>query len=174
MWTMCQFCQSRTYFIVVPHRSNRGRYTWRHDRVLEQVAVAVDSRIRVVNKMVPVRGVQTINFVKPGSKPLQVARQQSGILRRSSDWKKVVDLHGRSRFPTHICDSNLRPDIVIWSNCLKHVILIELTVPWETRIQESHERKMLKYSDLVDQCIDNGFVDSCLRNLVSRFCCLPI
>ena len=138
-----------------------GRYTWRHDRVLEQVAIAVDSQVMSVNDLVPVCGIQTIKFVKSGAKPQQNLRQQTGILRRSNDWKTVVDLGGRSRFPQHICDTNLRPDIVIWSNRLKQVILVELTVPWETRIQESHERKKFKYDDLVHQCIENGWTATC-------------
>ena len=41
-------------------------------------------------------------------------------------------------------------------------IMVELTVPWETRIQESHERKMARYAELVSQCMDNGWVATCL------------
>ncbi len=44
--------------------------------------------------------------------------------------------------------TNLRPDIVVWSEVAKEGIIGELTVPWEDNIDEAHERKMAKYSDL--------------------------
>ena len=40
--------------------------------------------------------------------------------------------------------TNKRPDIVIWSAKTKQAVLLELTVPWEERIEESYERKNLK------------------------------
>ena len=31
-------------------------------------------------------------------------------------------------------------------------VLIELSVPWEKGMEEAHERKILKYTDLSNQC----------------------
>ena len=39
--------------------------------------------------------------------------------------------------------------------------MIELTVPFETRIDEAYERKMTKYSDLCTQARDNGWKAAC-------------
>ena len=36
-------------------------------------------------------------------------------------------------------------------------MLIELTVPWEDRIEVSHESKRLKYTDLVEDIRANGW-----------------
>ena len=53
--------------------------------------------------------------------------------------------------------TNQRPDIIIWSACAKIVILIELTVPWEERMEEAFERKRKRYQELVDDCSQRGW-----------------
>ena len=60
-------------------------------------------------------------------------------------------------FPPEITLSNLRPDIVAWSQSAKRAILIELTVPWETHIEDAHERKLTRYEELRSSCIANGW-----------------
>ena len=61
-------------------------------------------------------------------------------------------------FPPDISVTNLRPDMIIWSEKKKSVIIVELTVPWETATDEAHERKLLKYDELVSQCRREGWV----------------
>ena len=50
-----------------------------------------------------------------------------------------------------------RPDAVIWSPNAKHLVMIELTVPWEERCQTTHERKRGKYSELQKICREQGW-----------------
>ena len=57
--------------------------------------------------------------------------------------------------------TTLRPDIVIWSTASKQVLLIELTVPWEERIELAYERKRTKYDDLKEQCEKAGWSTWC-------------
>ncbi|XP_053391723.1 uncharacterized protein LOC128554473 [Mercenaria mercenaria] len=57
----------------------------------------------------------------------------------------------------NIIQTNLRPDIVLWSQSPKKVILVELTVPWEERTEEAYERKLAKYQDLADACNEAGW-----------------
>ena len=45
--------------------------------------------------------------------------------------------------------TTLRPDLVVWSQARKRVEIVELTVPWETRLEYEHERKAEKYAELV-------------------------
>ena len=45
------------------------------------------------------------------------------------------------RFPEHIVETTLRPDIVLFSDSTKQVVLLDLTVPWEERMEEANERK---------------------------------
>ena len=53
-------------------------------------------------------------------------------------------------FPAHIGDGesafSSRPDLIIFSDKLKHILYIELTSPWEgPRMEASHKEKMEKY-----------------------------
>ena len=86
---------------------------------------------------------------KRGKKTFNVP---SGILAMASDWQLLVDLKKQLRLPEDIAFTNYRPDMVLFSKKSRVCVLIELTVPWEERIEEAHERKMAKYADLVGQC----------------------
>ena len=53
-------------------------------------------------------------------------------------------------FTAHVSDGesafSSRPDLIIFSDKLKHILYIELTSPWEgPRMEESHKKKMEKY-----------------------------
>lgn len=47
--------------------------------------------------------------------------------------------------------------MVLWSALEKHVLLVELTVPWEQGIQEVYERKKLQYTNLVAEFQEKGW-----------------
>ena len=81
----------------------------------------------------------------------------ASVLEQSDDWVLQVDLtipgDGQTKntpFPAHIGDGesafSSRPDLIIFSDKLKHILYIELTSPWEgPRMEESHKEKMEKY-----------------------------
>ncbi|XP_053376493.1 uncharacterized protein LOC128547531 [Mercenaria mercenaria] len=73
------------------------------------------------------------------------ANSASGILGTASDWKLEADLKKQLKFPQEITVTHLRPDVVLWSASTKQVVMVELTVPWEERIEGSFERKLIKY-----------------------------
>ena len=58
-----------------------------------------------------------------------------GILHYASDWILLADLNSNYCFPVHIAFTQLRPDITIFSNSLRNVILIELTYPCEENME---------------------------------------
>jgi len=43
------------------------------------------------------------------------------------------------------------------------LILLELTVPWEERVEEAQERKRAKYQELVEDCRKNGWRTRCMH-----------
>ena len=47
----------------------------------------------------------------------------------SVDWILTADLDKKYNFPFHIAYTELQPDITIYSNSVKKVIMIELTCP---------------------------------------------
>ena len=101
-----------------------GRYTWRHNQVLGKLFQAIEEAIA---SNVP----ETRNGLK-------------SVLEGIADWKITADLPGKGAYPSIIRESNARPDIVVTSESRKAMILIELTVPYESNMSGSHEFKMGK------------------------------
>ena len=60
-------------------------------------------------------------------------------------------------YPQAIKESGQRPDIVLYSECLKKMIMVELTVPYESRIDRQHQYKLAKYQDLASQLRRAGY-----------------
>ncbi|KAJ8008616.1 hypothetical protein DPEC_G00106730 [Dallia pectoralis] len=72
-----------------------------------------------------------------------------------------VDLGKQLKFPGTAATTSLRPDMLLISETSKQIILLELTVPWEDRIEEANERKGAKYAELVEECRNNGWRARC-------------
>ena len=82
----------------------------------------------------------------------------SSILDTATDWKMQIDFTKESvPFPVHICVTEQRPDIVLFSDSLKKVILVELTCPAEENIADARLRKKIKYTPLKYQITDNDW-----------------
>ena len=60
----------------------------------------------------------------------------------------------------HILTTSQRPDIVIVLEESKDIVIVELTVPFETNLEESHRRKVDKYSSLVQDIQERGYTVS--------------
>ena len=137
-----------------------GRYTWRHDQVLKVIAEGVDTarrrERRVSNKL------EFISFQKSGEKGTAAAKREHGILSTAADWEMVADIGRRMSFPQQVAVTQSRPDIVLWSAASRQVVMLELTVPWEERVEEANERKRLKYQQLVEDCQSNRYKTWCL------------
>ena len=140
-----------------PVALKEGRYTWRHDQVLKQIASQIDSiPICKDTNREPQR---TVLFQKAGEKRKTSAScsPNPGILQGTPDWEIKVDIGRKLVFPTQIVATRLRPDIVISSESRKTVIVVELTVPWEDRLEEAHELKKTKYEGLMQEARANGW-----------------
>ncbi|XP_078589523.1 uncharacterized protein LOC144869891 [Branchiostoma floridae x Branchiostoma japonicum] len=133
----------------------QGRYRWRHDRVLRVLAAALEEK-RAQMSGRKQRGLRFVDFVKEGGKGQRRGKRAPdeglGILPSAGDWVLQVDLDRKLVFPEEIAVTNQRPDAVIWSAKTRQVVMIELTVPWEDRMEEAFERKAERYSDLKQTC----------------------
>ena len=69
-----------------------------------------------------------------------------GTLHQSVDWILKADIDKKYNFPLHITYTELRPDITIYSNLAKKVILIELTCPREKNMEKKHDHKRAIYT----------------------------
>ncbi len=127
----------------------QGRYRWRHDKVLMALANTLDQERK--KKHHPLRKTTSVQFVREGEKPPTTVTARTTLLQKAQSWEMKVDLGGRLQFP-QIVQTTLRPDVVLWSEEAKKIILIELTVPWEEGCEEAFERKSANYQDLLYDC----------------------
>ena len=88
---------------------------------------------------------KSIDFIPVGQKQKKaLVNTKKSLLTGARDWNLQVNLKHRFMFLQGIVTTNLRPDMVLWSIERKVVHIIELTVPWETVVDESCERKKSK------------------------------
>jgi hypothetical protein len=171
--TTCAGCRkpNPTLKHVLNHCSvflNQGRFTWRHDCVLDDIFKGIKEKIvsiRAQNNFN--RSLPYIQFV-----PETVARRglstrvsasqrrplNTGLLHEADDWEILADgLSPNYIFPIDIAISGQRPDICIYSRIHRKVIVIELTVPLEDRILASATFKTCKYRNLVSDIASNNW-----------------
>ncbi|KAM9717486.1 uncharacterized protein ACNS7B_021136 [Menidia menidia] len=131
-----------------------GKFRWRHDQILAQLADGIDqarTRARQLSK-----GPRFIHFTRAGENGAAGGRSK-GVLATANDWEMRADLKKQLKFPEEIAHTSLRQDIVLWSKGTKQVVLIELTIPWEERMEEAYERKLNKYQALILESQLNGW-----------------
>ena len=103
-----------------------------------------------------------------------------GTLHNNADWILIADLDKRYNFPLHITYTELQPDITIYSNSAKKMILIELTCPCAENMEKWHDHEINKYLPLKsainfsDWEVDLYAIEVGARGLSSRslLCCL--
>ncbi|KAK7913726.1 hypothetical protein WMY93_013937 [Mugilogobius chulae] len=157
---LCQKAGSLEHILsCCPRALADGRYRWRHDQVLKAIADAITSGIISSKHQQPTK--LQITFVRAGEKPHQRREKGGALLASARDWQLKVDLGKQLKFPESIAETTLRPDMVLLSETTRQVLLLELTVPWEDRIEEAFERKRAKYRELVNQCRSQGWQARC-------------
>ena len=140
----------------------QGRYTWRHNQVLKEIEQAVQMST-FLEKRKAMTPRQTTLFYSAGRKrtwpeaavPLGTCKQ--GLLDGAEDWECSADLPDRNKYPDIISKSGMRPDIVLHSQATKQVVMIELTVPYENRMEAAQIYKAEKYADLANDLKGEGY-----------------
>lgn len=139
---------------------SQGRYTWRHNQVLRQLAGILEQK-RITTNALPQTSKESrklMTFVPAGhTLQQQTTPKNTNIMQVAQDWKLEVDLDKKLVFPPEIMVTTLRPDVVLWSASAHSALVVELTVPWEDGVEEAFERKKLKYSELAQQAAQNGW-----------------
>ena len=130
---------------------DNGRYTWRHNSVFDEL-------VRIIRSLMkPESNKSTQKFVTEGGK-IYVGSKKS-IYHRTipgqnlhgldENWKLSSDLPGWCNdYPKIISNKGQRPDIVLFSKKNSKVILVELTILFESRLEQSHVYKTSKYENL--------------------------
>ena len=166
---MCKLCSSERG--TIQHilsgckvALEQGRYTWRHDKVLNQirsqVAYHLDKRVNNPKRSISLQS-SKVEFVSAGAKVKGIPRCHNrsgmGILTEARDWVLLADVNGQLKFPSEVVTTRLRPDLIIYSTSTKRMVWWELTCPSEERISAAHELKLERYSELQVECQENGW-----------------
>ena len=72
-------------------------------------------------------------------------------------WELRADVNGGLTVPPQIAVTLKRPDLLLWSEKERIVYFVELTVPWEDRVEEANERKRDRYAELAEQAEQRGW-----------------
>jgi hypothetical protein len=164
--SLCRHPQCTLHHIIsgCPCALDQGRYTWRHDSILEYLGQVIQELVDRANAKEPEKAVVPHidkNFVRAGDKPQAKRPKSSGcrgtLLRDANDWKVLVDLGDNMVYPPEIYSTPQRPDIVIWSVKHKRVVNVELTVPAEEGIEAAKTRKEGRYFSLTCEAKDRGW-----------------
>ena len=79
------------------------------------------------------------------------------LLDGCDDWDVSADLPEWDSHPSIIKETRLRPEIVIHSASTQQLIMVELTVPYENRMEEAHIYKREKYINLTKELENAGY-----------------
>ncbi len=136
----------------------QGRYRWRHNLVLRKLAEVAEACRQEANSRPSGPARRPILFARAGENIIPPRQRPTArVLSPGSEWAMRVDLGRQLQFPREIVETSLRPDLVMWSEPFKTILLAELTVPWEEKIEAANERKRSEYADLVDECREAGW-----------------
>ena len=161
--TCCLCCKASATLahIVSNCQEALERYKWRHNEILRILHYYIGREVRRVcqKTLRPVKLKHKMTFVKAGQAVSRGKREaMPSLLEQANDWHVTVDLPSMTyQFPRHIAVTQLRPDLVIWSDALKVVIMLELTVPHEGGLTDANKRKAEKYAALRQECTDVGW-----------------
>jgi hypothetical protein len=130
----------------------QGRFTWRHDSVLSALLHLLSTYFEAHNKSKPAK--KSANqkpyhkvFVAAGAPlPRRVTSPNDHPFCKASDWRVAADLAGSDYDFNLFSTSARRPDILIWSERLKRLLIVELTVPCEENITSWHAKKRERYT----------------------------
>ncbi|XP_052400773.1 uncharacterized protein LOC127948384, partial [Carassius gibelio] len=155
----CSLCSKRGtlehIFSCSSKALGEGRYRWRHDQVLKAIVETIATGVEWAKRFRLSK--QAIAFDRAGELPKPDGKTSAGILATARDWQLLVNLEQQLKFPNHVVITTLRPNIVLLSESTKQVVLLELTVLWEDRLEEAFERKLAKYEGLVSECRQAGW-----------------
>ena len=132
---------------------------WPLPTVLKVLAHSVQLEIDANKKQKKKKKSVLQPFVKEGGDISgHKVNRKAGLIEEAKDWELRVDLKKRLVVPQHICVSGLRPDMILFSNTLRMMVIVELTCPCEENIEERHLEKQGKYVDeFVSKAEKNGW-----------------
>ena len=137
----CPLCQGRqtTEHVLSSCKIalSQGRYTWRHNRVLQELAAIIST----AKGETTLPNTNALIFTTEGGakswhgRSVRTTNQIKYLLDGCDDWDVSADLPEWDSHLSIIKETRLRPDIVIHSASTQQLIMVELTVPYENRMK---------------------------------------
>ena len=159
----CPLCQCRqtTEHVLSSCKIalSQGRYTWRHNRVPQELPAIIST----AKGETTLPNTNALIFTTEGDakswhgRPVRTTNQIKCLLDGCDDWDVSADLPEWDSHPSIIKETRLRPDIVIHSASTQQLIMVELTVPYENRMEEAHIYKREKYMNLTKELENAGY-----------------
>src|SRR3984885_7765328 len=128
----CQKKQTLEYVLSACKVSlAQGRYTWRHNKVLYELADITDTARMKASRKITSNNTNRY-FLRAGQTTSHKSNTEGlpTILDCTKDWEISVNLAGKGKYPEVIRKYERRPDIVLYSPTSPQIIRIELTVPY--------------------------------------------
>ena len=110
--------------------------------------------------------ISTQNFVSERSRIHAGSKQtikywaipRQNLLGSSGDWEVFANLPGwHNNYPKTISSKGLWRDIVLLSRANLKIIVVELSISYESRMDQSHEYKTSKYEDVKKKLEKEGY-----------------
>ena len=137
----------------------KDRCTWRHNQVIRVIVDAMETKVNEINQgrlpMKECQGKVVFHQKEKKSVTQPPPKKQMVDERWQGSWKMAADLDSSLVFP--IVTTSQRPDIVVWSDDARRVILLELTVIWEENFGDADDWKAKRYEELVNACSEGGW-----------------
>ncbi|KAK3706431.1 hypothetical protein RRG08_047999 [Elysia crispata] len=133
--------------------------TGRHSRVLKELAAIIST----AKGETTLPNTNALIFPTEGGakswhgRPMRTTNQIKCLLDGSDDYDVSADLPEWDSHPSIIKETRSRPDIVIHSASTQQLIMVELTVPYENRMEEAHIYKREKYQNLTKELENAGY-----------------
>ena len=90
-------------------------------------------------------------------RPLRTTNQRKCLLDGCDDWDVSANIPEWDTHLSVIKETRLRSDIVIHSASTQQLIMVELTVPYESRMERAHIYKREKYLNLIKDLENAGY-----------------
>ena len=144
---------------TLPHNANLS--VWRRGEGLSdqyKLCSQCQTQLHTLNHLQVALGLQRFNIRHDNVLKMIFDQLQHQC---SQEFKIAADLPGSTySFPSSVSSTDMRPDLVMWSNAKQVVILVELTVCFETNFIDASLRKAENYQDLLEACTANGYSTS--------------